>query len=383
MNSTRLAVQGGEPAFPEGPPSWPVCTPQIQSSIQLAIDKGLWGQYDSELGEALAQKLQTMFGVQHSMACSSGTIAVELALRGVGVKAGDEVLIAAYDFPGNFRAIEAIGARPVLVDLLPNNWLMDFSKLELAVNDSTQAIVASHLHGHIADMNELRAIATRRNLSIVEDACQVPGAIFQGRPSGSFGDVSALSFGGSKLLSAGRGGAILSNDSAIIQRAKIFSNRGNDAFPFSQLQAAALLPQLDGLSELADRRHQGCMRLHRHLADSSAGQLVASPSDTTLAFGAPDRTAAYKFPLLVPKTVRKAFIECLNEEGISAGEGFRGFYNRTQRRCRKPMELPHSRVAAEQTVLLHHPVLLESDEYLDKLAGTIIKVFRFVNDQIQ
>lgn len=382
MTPNRLAVQGGNPAFPDGPPDWPVNTPQIQASIQSAIEQGLWGKYDSELGDSVVQKLRSIFEVEHAMTCSSGTIAVELGLRGVGVKAGDEVLIAAYDFPGNFRAIEAIGARPVLVDVAPNNWLMDLKKIASAVSDLTRAVIVSHLHGYVADMNELRSIAKEHSLSIVEDVCQAPGALLCGKPVGNFGDVSVLSFGGSKLLSAGRGGAILCNDSAIIQRAKIFSDRGNEAFPLSQLQAAALLPQLDALSEVADKRHQGILTLYQLLAESPASHLLGSPSNGQ-PFGPSDRIAAYKFPLLVPNSLRRAFIECLNEEGIAAGEGFRGFTNRTERRCRKPMELTHSRIAAEQSVLIHHPVFLESEDYLTKLSETITNVFQFISNQIQ
>ena len=346
------------------------------------MEQGLWGKYDSTLGDSLVNQLTTRFGVQHAMTCSSGTIAVELALRGVGVKASDEVLVAAYDFPGNFRAIEAIGARPVLVDVLPQQWLMDPSKVESAVSENTRAIVVSHLHGHVADMNEFKRIAEKHQIAIVEDACQAPGAMLQNRPVGSFGDVGVLSFGGSKLLSAGRGGAILCDDPAILQRAKIFSNRGNDAFPLSQLQAAVLLPQLDDLDRIADQRHQNCLRLHQLLFDSAASSLV-SHCDTKRAFGSPDRTATYKFPLLIPEVLRPAFIECLAAEGISAGEGFRGFYNRTSRRCRKPMDLTNSQVAAQQTVLLHHPVLLESEEYLLKFKDTIVNVYQYVSEQVQ
>lgn len=346
------------------------------------MEQGLWGKYDSELGDSLVTQLTSRFGVQHAMTCSSGTIAVELALRGVGVKPSDEVLLAAYDFPGNFRAIEAIGARPVLIDVSPYQCLMDPNLVESAVDENTRAIIVSHLHGQVADMNEFRRIADQHQLAIVEDACQSPGGILHGQPLGSFGDVGVLSFGGSKLLSAGRGGAILSDDPAVLQRAKIFSNRGNDAFPLSQLQAAALLPQLDDLDKTADQRHKNCLLLHQRLAESFASALVAN-HDTKNVFDFPDRTATYKFPLMVPKALRPAFIECLNAEGISAGEGFRGFYTRTARRCRKPMELPNSRAAAEQTVLLHHPVFLESEEYLVKLADTIIRIYQFVSEQVQ
>jgi dTDP-4-amino-4,6-dideoxygalactose transaminase len=149
-----------------------------------------------------------MHAVRHAWLGSSGTIAVELALRGLKVAAGDEVILAAYDFPGNFRAIEAIGARPMLVDLAPGTWTLDVDHVEAAISPVTKAIVVSHLHGSLADMQRLCELANERGLTIVEDACQVPGASISGRPTGSWGDCGILSFGGSKLLTAGRGGAI-------------------------------------------------------------------------------------------------------------------------------------------------------------------------------
>jgi dTDP-4-amino-4,6-dideoxygalactose transaminase len=185
-----------------------------------------------------------MHQVEHVLPCASGTIAVELALRGLGVVAGDEVILAAYDFGGNFRAIDAIGARPVLVDIGLNHWCLDADLLSQAISKSTRAVIVSHLHGTLANMRRIMEVAKDMQLGIVEDACQVPGAIVQGRPAGSWGDVGVLSFGGSKLLTAGRGGALLTSRADVFQRAKIYHERGNQAFPLSELQCAVLPPQI-------------------------------------------------------------------------------------------------------------------------------------------
>lgn len=380
MTSNQLAIQGGVPAFPDGPPSWPIADERIEKSIRSAIDRGDWGKYDSPLGDALIKRLCEQFQVQHALPCSSGTIAVELALRGVGVKPDQEVLLAGYDFPGNFRAIESIGARPVLIDLQENDWRMDLSQIEQAIGESTRAILVSHLHGRLVDMTELGRLAENHQLSIVEDACQAPGGVQNRQAIGGIGHVGVLSFGGSKLLSAGRGGAILSNDESIVQRAKIFSQRGNEAFPFSQLQSAALLPQLEVLGDVAAKRHSGHVLLHQLLRESKANRLVpwklsSDPSQ--------ELYATYKFPLVVGADQRAALIECLQAEGIAVGEGFRGFANRSARRCRKPMALPNSKLAASQTVLLHHPVLLEDEAYLRKLAARVNDVYRYVQLQEQ
>ena len=136
-----LKIAGGAAAFPNGPPSWPVASAEVTASVNAALTSGQWGMYDGELLEQTHTRLQEMWGLGHSLLCSSGTIAVELALRGCGVKAGDEVILAGYDFPGNFRAIEAIGAVPVLVDVLQDGWTMDPAEVALAISSLTRARV--------------------------------------------------------------------------------------------------------------------------------------------------------------------------------------------------------------------------------------------------
>lgn len=377
MSKEILAIDGGPPALDSPAPQWPVTTDAIRAAVLQSLDDGSWGQYDSPWTELLIEKLKTTFQTDATMLCSSGTVAVELVLRGSGVKIEDEVILAGYDFPGNFRAIEAIGARPVLVDVVENGWVLDAEQIEEACSDKTAAIIVSHLHGQIADMPRIRSIAksvsdkSDRKISIIEDACQVPGGKLGGQPLGTFGDVATLSFGGSKLLSAGRGGAVLTNDPDILQRAKIYANRGNDAFPFSQLQAAVLCPQLETLLPLTENRNSAAMWLidaTEKLTDLiGLRQVVADASP-----------AYYKLPWLLkdrtPGWSRLEFIHAMQAEGVPIGEGFRGFLRRSPRRCRKIGTLVNSQIAAQQTVLLHHPILLEPDSTLERVAFAIEKV---------
>ena len=229
--------------------SWPPADEAILGALEAAYRDGSWGQYHGQHCDGLISDLEHQFAVQYAMLCSSGTVGIELALRGCGVESGDEVVLAGYDFPGNFRAIEAIGALPVLVDIDPKSWCLDANELGSVVSENVKAIVVSHLHGGLAEMPKITEIARQRGWHIVEDACQQPGAQLASQPVGSWGDVSILSFGGSKLLTAGRGGAVLTNDAQILQRIKIFADRGNQAFPLSELQAAVLRPQLRKLDE--------------------------------------------------------------------------------------------------------------------------------------
>src|SRR5687767_14919949 len=107
---TRLAVDGGEPAYSGTRPTWPLNDPEVQAALQRAFENGSWGRYEGPNLEQLTRELAHLHQLPYVLPCCSGTFAVELALRGLRVEAGDEVILAGYDFPGNFRAIEAIAA---------------------------------------------------------------------------------------------------------------------------------------------------------------------------------------------------------------------------------------------------------------------------------
>ena len=355
----------------EGPPAWPEPDEAVHAALEAAWDDGSWGRYDGPHGKILAQRLAEMHGVEHAWCCSSGTVAVELALRGLRVSAGDEVILAGYDFPGNFRAVETVGAVPVLVDIRRRTWCLDAAELEAAWSPRVRAIIVSHLHGGLAAMPEICAWAARRTVAVVEDACQAPGAEIDGRPAGSWGDVGVLSFGGSKLLSAGRGGALLTRRSDVLQRIKIYSDRGNQAYPLSELQAAVLLPQLARLAERNHRRLQNAKRLLDLGRDFPTLEAVTWDA-------APGCPSFYKLGWLYSAqragVSRDWFLAAVRAEGVAIDEGFRSFSLRSERRCRRVGDLPNSREAGQATVLLHHPVLLAPPPEMDRVARAIEKV---------
>jgi perosamine synthetase len=365
--------------LPEGPPGWPRVDEAVRAALEAAYADGSWGRYLGPHCERLRALLAEMHGVRHAWLCSSGTIAVELALRGLKLGPGDEVILAAYDFPGNFRAIEAIGARPVLVDLAADAWTLDVDDVATAVSHETRAVIVAHLHGSLADMPRLRALADKRGLVIVEDACQVPGAVVAGRAAGSWGDCGVLSFGGSKLLTAGRGGAIVTDRDDILQRIKVFSERGNDAFPLSELQAAVLVPQIPQLSAANQQRLQAV-----RLLLTACGE-VTGMTPLRLQDDPSHQPAFYKLPWLLGgnsdacdspefEQVRRRFIAAIQAEGVAIDAGFRGFARRTSQRCRTIGDLPNARRVGAGTVILHHPVLLEPPGTIQRVAQAILKV---------
>lgn len=388
----RLAIEGGQPVIPNGPPEWP--SAEMNAAIAPALASlaatGDWGRYDGPHLSRLEAAAAALTGQTHALAVCSGTYAVELALRACRIDLNvpmqsasvpdPEVIVAAYDFPGNFRAIEAIGARPVLVDVVSSGWVIDCQQLDAAWSPQVQAVIASHLHGQLADMPTLAAWCRERKIALIEDACQSPSATIAGRPAGSFGDVSVLSFGGSKLLTAGRGGAIATSHDACLQRAKVAIERGNRAFPLSELQAAVLLAQWPIFPAQQQRRHAAVARLR----DALTMPELKMP-ELKMVGPQPDGEGSYYkvgFQLATREgeslkelaARRDRWSARLRAEGVAIDAGFRGFASRTSNRCRRVGELDSAQQAAAATLLLHHPVLLESDATIDRVAQAIVKV---------
>jgi dTDP-4-amino-4,6-dideoxygalactose transaminase len=367
-----LAIHGGPRALAGEVPVWPPADDGVRLALERAFADGSWGRYTGEHTERLTAELARRHDVEFVSLCCSGTFAVELALRSLKIGAGDEVILAGYDFPGNFRAIEAAGARPVLVDVEQDGWLLDLDQLPAAIGKHTRAVIVSHLHGGMADMPRVMDLARKHQLAVVEDACQATGAMVGRRAAGSWGDVGVLSFGGSKLLTAGRGGAMMTRDAEMHQRAKIFCQRGNHAYPLSELQAAVLLPQLELLDERNVARRSAVRRLLAATSDL--------PGLKPLANRTPDAVPSY-YKLAWHYAARELgehaideFVAAAQAEGLPLDTGFRGFARRGQRRCRKVGNLEHSRRAAEATFILHHPILLEGAERIDAVARGMVKV---------
>ena len=226
-------------------------------------------------------------------------------------------------------------------------------------------------------MRQVMEFAEAHDLGVVEDACQSPGAMVDGRPAGSHGDAGVMSFGGSKLLTAGRGGAVLTSHADVHQRMKIYSERGNHAFPLSELQAAVLCPQVEKIQEMNALRR----RRVRRLLECSDYPEVLRPIDCHVAEDPSWASSFYKLawsyePAALGGVPRARFLAAVRAEGVALDEGFRGFLKRGSRRCRVSGELAASAMAAERTVILHHPVLLEPEATMQRVAAAIGKVVR-------
>jgi dTDP-4-amino-4,6-dideoxygalactose transaminase len=365
------ALLGGRPVRPQGPPDWPLPDEEVRLALEAAWADGSWGKYHGGRVERLQERLAALHGVAHVLTCGSGTFAVELGLRALRVGPGDEVVLASYDYPGNFLAVHSVGAVPVLAEVDADNWNLSAEGLAEALGPATRAVIVSHLHGGLVPMREVMGLAGTRGVPVIEDACQAAGATVQGRPAGSWGDVGVLSFGGSKLLTAGRGGAILIRHADVHQRARLALFRGNLVCPLSELQAAALLPQLEWLPERHARRHRAALFLAESLRDVPGLRLFVNQAE-----GEP---AYYKMGFQLDEKEfglsRARLVAAAQAEGIALDEGFRALHvGRSPSRFRAARPLPEAKRAGEGAIVLHHPVLLGSDAEIEEIATALRKI---------
>ena len=237
------------------------------------------GQY---IGGQQIQRFEQAFaasvGVSHAVGCNSGTDALILALRALGIGPGDEVITCSFSFFATAEAISAVGATPVFVDVDPATYLINLDLIEPAITPATKALIPVHLFGRPVDMTRLMAIATAHNLRVVEDCAQATGASWNGQPVGSFGDVGCFSFFPTKNLgAAGDGGAATTSDDDLAQTMRELAVHGmpkrylHTALGYNSrldaIQAAVLNVKLPKLNGWIERRQAIAEGYQDQLAD--------------------------------------------------------------------------------------------------------------------
>jgi dTDP-4-amino-4,6-dideoxygalactose transaminase len=370
------ALLGGAAVRPQGPPDWPLPDDDVSRALHAALADGAWGKYLGPNVPRLETRLQDYFGIAFGLTCGSGTFAVELALRALKIGPGDEVLLSAYDYPGNFLCVHAVGAKPVLVDVEPGDWNLSLAALDAAYAPTVRAVIASHLHGGLIPMRELTAWAAAKRVRVVEDAAQAPGAVVQGKKAGTWGDAGVLSFGGSKLLTSGRGGALLTPHADVHQRARLWLQRGNHICPLAELQAAVLVPQIDRLDARNAQRARAVAMLSALLRDVPGIRPFARRDPA-------DAPAYYKIGLQYDSEAfglpRETLIAAARAEGIALDAGFPSLHRgRSPTRFRKAGALAEADRAHDDALVLHHPVLLGSDAELAQVGEALQKIHAHV-----
>jgi perosamine synthetase len=182
------------------------------------------GSYVTAFEESFAE----FCGTEHAVTCSNGTTALHLALLALGVKPGDEVIVPTLTYVATANAVAYCGANPVFVDSEPETWNMDPAQIEALITPRTKGIIVVHLFGHPVDMDPIMEIARRRNLFVLEDAAESPGAEYKGRRVGSIGDAATFSFFGNKIITTGEGGMVTTNDRALAAEVARLKNHGMD-----------------------------------------------------------------------------------------------------------------------------------------------------------
>ena len=161
-----------------------------------------------------------------AVAVNSGTAALQASLYAIDIKPGDEILVPSFTFVATANSVKSVGAKPVFVDILKDNYTMDPEDLEKKITRRTKAIIPVHLYGHMAYMHEILEIAKKKNIKIIEDASQSLGSKLKGKHSGTFSDLGCFSLYGGKIITSGEGGAIVTNDKKLFEKLKQVRNHG-------------------------------------------------------------------------------------------------------------------------------------------------------------
>ncbi|KFN39669.1 hypothetical protein KN63_01740 [Smithella sp. F21] len=233
-----------------------------------------WADYIKKFENSFADYL----GVKHALSFSSCTGALHLALLSLGIGQGDEVIVPDITWVATANAVLYTGATPIFADIDPKTWCIDPSSIEKCITPYTKAIMPVHLYGHPAQMDEIMDLAKKHNLFIVEDAAPSIGAEYKGQKTGTFGDMAAFSFQGAKLVVAGEGGMLVTNNEDLYKRVYSLWDQGRKPGTFwiqdngwkykmSNIQAAIGLGQLERVDELIEAKR----RIFRWYAEGLQG----------------------------------------------------------------------------------------------------------------
>ncbi len=292
---------------------------EIDQAISEVIAEAAFvgGPFRKSFEEAFA----AFCGVTNCVGVGNGTDALCITLRALGIGSGDEVITAANSFIATSEAINMAGAKVVFVDIDPETYNINVEKIEGKITERTKAIIPVHLFGQPADMDSILDIAHKHKLKVLEDAAQAHGAMYKERKIGSIGDVACFSFYPGKNLGAyGDGGAIVTNDDELAEKARMIANHGrmdkyNHKFEgvnsrLDGIQAAILEVKLKHLPEWTEQRRQNAYLYNRHLEGSG----VVTPVEI------PQIKAVYHlYVVRVRDGKRERLKDYLKSNGIAAG----------------------------------------------------------------
>jgi len=283
-----------------------------------------------EVTKAFEDEFARSIGVKHAIAVVNGTAALHLAIKGLGITNGDEVIVPSLTFVATANAVIYVNAKPIFADIASSdNWNISPEDIEKKISSRTKAIIVMHYGGYPCDMDSINSIAKKHNLFVIEDAAHAPGAEYNGNKCGSLGDVACFSFFSNKNMTTGEGGMITTEDDALSKKIRLMRSHGmtsltldrykGHAFSYDvielghnyridEIRSALGLVQLNKLEANNQKREVLTNRYRKNLAEIN---WLSSPFKNQS-----NKPAYHLFPILCPKVKREDFMKYLRSRGI-------------------------------------------------------------------
>jgi dTDP-4-amino-4,6-dideoxygalactose transaminase len=399
----HLAVLGGTPTRKQPFPQWPLQRPGQLAALQAVWESGKWGIGSPHIAE-FEKRFAEFQQARYALSVCNGTASLMIALKACGVRAGDQVIIPAYTFIATASAVLMVNAVPVFVDIDPETYNIDPAQIEAAITPTTRAIMPVHIAGQPADLDAILEIAGRHNLPVIEDAAQAHGAEWKGRRVGAIGAIGSFSFQSSKNMTAGEGGALVTDDKALIDLCFSYQNCGRVRegawyehrvlganLRLGAFQAALLLAQLATIEEDMQSRDRNAYYLDARLLEIPGIRPLRVHAGVT-------RHARHLYIFRYEAEAfdglpRSRFIEALRAEGIPCHQGYTPLY-REQLFVLEPRQYPwieginyheiHLPVTEhacnEEAVWITQPALLGTEKDMEDIVKAIAKIQMHVGE---
>ena len=277
-------------------PKIPIAGPWItQKEIDYVTNAVTNAWYDNAniYHERFEKAFTEYIGVKYAIALPTCTSAIHLSLLALGIKEGDEIIVPDATWIASSAPISYVGATPVFADIDPQTWCLSAESFEACVTPKTKAVIPVDLYGGMPDMDAITAIARRHNIAIIEDAAEALGAEYKGTRAGSFGDTGVFSFHGSKTVTTGEGGMLITDREDLFNRIQILRDHGRQPgdrmfwntevaykYKMSSMQAALGLAQLERIDELIQRKREQFEWYKQELGGVTGITLNAEPFGT-------------------------------------------------------------------------------------------------------
>ena len=399
---SALALLGGAKSKRKAFPVWPQFDDGERRALNEVLESRVWWRTPGTKTLEFEQAFAKYHGARHGIAVTNGTAALEVTMAGLGIGAGDEVIVPDFTFVATASAVLFANALPVLVDVDAETWCIRPDLVEAAITPRTKAIVAVHMGGHPADLDALRKIAGDRGIALVEDSAHAHGTEWRGKKIGAIGVAGTFSFQASKLMTAGEGGMIITNNDQFERQARSVHDCGRmpgewfyshyiygSNYRLSEWQGAILNVQLGRVEEQTKVRHENAGLLDillRKIPGVTPQKLDARCT----------RNGHYAYIFHVEKKEfagisTERIVEALNAEGIPTQASYPPLHELDMFRSgeyRKRLcgeqargehaflkaEFPATQKAAWETIWFPQPALLGDAEDMQEIAAALRKI---------